>query len=55
MGFFSRDKLKKSLEKGNKLFNKGKYEESLSYYDQIPEDNPNFLNALNNKGHHFLI
>jgi len=39
------------LDEGNRLFLKGKYNEAISYYDKILDENPKHLSSLNNKGY----
>ena len=39
------------LDEANRLFLLGKFQEAISYYDKILEENPNHLGCLNNKGY----
>jgi tetratricopeptide (TPR) repeat protein len=38
------------IYKGNDLFNSGRYEEAIEYYDQVPSTDTNYYIALTNKG-----
>ena len=39
-----------NYERGNELFNEGKYVDAIGYYDQELSINPNNVDALYNKG-----
>ncbi len=47
----SNPKINSVLDEANRLFLLGKFQEAISYYDKILEENPNHLGCLNNKGY----
>ena len=44
-------KINSILDEANRLFILCKFQEAISYYDKILEENPNHLGCLNNKGY----
>ena len=44
-------KINSILDEGNRLFLQGKFQQAISYYDKILDDDPKHISSLNNKGY----
>lgn len=44
-------RIRSLLDQANKLFLEKKFKEAISFYDDILDSVPNYLNVLNNKGY----
>ena len=44
-------KINSILDEGNRLFLEGKFQQAISYYDQILDKDPKHISSLNNKGY----
>ena len=44
-------KINSILDEGNRLFLEGKFQQAISYYDKILDEDPKHISSLNNKGY----
>ena len=44
-------KINSILDEGNRLFLEGKFQQAITYYDKILDEDPKHISSLNNKGY----